>query len=240
MFSSSGNRLPTVVWAVAAVGLMLLGSACSTAALAERADDRVATAHGAAVHVDYATAAAVPSGFITIERGRNSHPLRVVDGRLLHGESTAPNAASYVATDLSPAHVTRIGATVGFTGDDAGSIALLVSAKPVPDNESEPAPSAAVHFVATRTGWSYAIWEAGKGGQTVLGKGTYKTAFDRDAARFEIELDGDRAKLYLPDATSIVFTDSRIEEFAGGWATWELYEDSAGTSPASFRELWAS
>lgn len=241
MVPTSKSRLSTTTaLALLAAAVVALVSACNTAAQAERSDDRVASAQGAAVHVDYATAAAVPPGFVAVERGRNSHPLRVSDGRLLHGTSSASGAASYISTDLSPVRVTRIGATVSFTGDDAGAIALLVSAKPVPQNESDAAPDAAVHFVATRTRWSYAIWQAGDAGQTILGQGTYRTAFDRDAARFEIELDGDRAKVYLPDATSIVFTDNRIAEFGGSWATWELYEDAPGTSPASFRELWAS
>ncbi|MCR5977937.1 hypothetical protein GDN83_09360 [Gordonia jinghuaiqii] len=232
-------RLLTLCVALAAAGVVGFSSACAVEST-ERVDDRVASPHGAAVQVDYATASAVPPGFVSIERGRSTHPLRVSDGRMLHGNSTGPNAASYVATDLSPARVTRIGATVSFTGDDDASIALLVSAAPVPENESQPAPHAAVHFVARRAGWSYAIWEAGDASQTVLGQGTYQTAFDRDGARFEIELAGDRAKVYLPDATSIVFSDPRIAEFAGGWATWELYEASAGTAPASFRELWVS
>ncbi len=240
MFPTSKSRLSTARLALLAVAVIAIGSACNTTAQAERSDDRVASARGAAVHVDYATAAAVPPGFVAVERGRNLHPLRVSDGRLLHGRSSAADAASYLSTDLSPARVTRIGATVGFSGDDAGAIALLVSAKPVPQDESDAAPDAAVHFVATRTGWSYAIWEAGDAGQTILGQGTYRIAFDRDAARFEIELDGDRAKVYLPDATSIVFADNRIADFGGSWATWELYEDAPGTSPASFRELWAS
>lgn len=240
MSPASAFRPSTMATALLAVAVVALGSACTITAQAERSDDRVASAQGAAVHVDYATAAAVPPGFVAIERGRSSHPLRVSDGRLLHGTSSASGAASYISTDLSPVRVTRIGATVSFTGDDAGAIALLVSAKAVPQNESDAAPDAAVHFVATRTRWSYAIWQAGDAGQTILGQGTYRTAFDRDAARFEIELDGDRAKVYLPDATSIVFTDNRIAEFGGSWATWELYEDAPGTSPASFRELWAS
>lgn len=240
MVPTSTPRLSSMALVVLAVAVVVLGSACTTAAQAERSDDRVASARGATVHVDYATAAAVPPGFVAVERGRSLHPLRVADGRLLHGTSSASDAASYISTDLAPARVTRIGATASFTGDDSGAIALLVSAKPVPENESDAAPDAAVHFVATRTGWSYAIWQAGDAGQTILGQGTYRTAFDRDAARFEIELDGDRAKVYLPDATSIVFADGRIAEFAGSWATWELYEDAPGTSPASFRELWAS
>ncbi|UPW10396.1 hypothetical protein M1C59_06005 [Gordonia terrae] len=240
MVPTSTPRLSSMALVVLAVAVVVLGSACTTAAQAERSDDRVASARGATVHVDYATAAAVPPGFVAVERGRSLHPLRVADGRLLHGTSSASDAASYISTDLAPARVTRIGATASFTGDDSGAIALLVSAKPVPENESDAAPDAAVHFVATRTGWSYAIWQAGDVGQTILGQGTYRTAFDRDAARFEIELDGDRAKVYLPDATSIVFTDGRIAEFGGSWATWELYEDAPGTSPASFRELWAS
>ncbi|MEY1676826.1 hypothetical protein AB4Z55_21890 [Gordonia sp. ABKF26] len=240
MVPTSTPRLSSMALVVLAVAVVVLGSACTTAAQAERSDDRVASARGATVHVDYATAAAVPPGFVAVERGRSLHPLRVADGRLLHGTSSASDAASYISTDLAPARVTRIGATASFTGDDSGAIALLVSAKPVPENESDAAPDAAVHFVATRTGWSYAIWQAGDAGQTILGEGTYRTAFDRDAARFEIELDEDRAKVYLPDATSIVFTDGRIAEFGGSWATWELYEDAPGTSPASFRELWAS
>lgn len=223
-----------------ASALIMVGTACSAPVDVKGNDDRLASPDGAAVHLDFATLAALPPEFTTIERDRSSYPLRLTDGRLEHGEPLDTNAASYLSRDLEPAQVRRIGTVADFGKGAAGSIALLVSNGAVPTSESEPAPNAAVHFVADSEGWSYAVWKAGGSGQTVLERGTYGKTFDSRNARFEVELTGDTAKVYLPDSTSVQVTDERISSFGGSWATWELFEGERDVKPAALREIWVA
>lgn len=223
-----------------ALAVVAVGAGCDTAPVVQGVADRLASPEGAAVHVDFGNTAALPPSFTTVERARNAYPLGVVDGRLEHGAPTGANAASYLSKDMSPQSVRRIGATAVFDDGAAGSIALLVSAGSVPTSESQPAPDAAVHFVADRRGWTYAVWEAGSSGQTVLERGSFGDQLDLRDARFEVELDGNRAKVYLPDSTSVTITDERISRFGGTWATWELFESDEGMKPASFRDVWVS
>jgi hypothetical protein len=56
---------------------------------------------------------------------------------------------------------------------------------------------------------------------------------------FDIVLNGNTAKVYLPDSTSVTINDERIGEFGGSWATWELFESNPGLQPAAFKTLWA-
>lgn len=201
--------------------------------------DRSANSHDAPVVVDFATAAALPTDFRVLDRGRSSAPSRVTDGVWRHGDPVAPSAATYVTAPARPAPVTRIGAVADFTGPAPGSIALLVSAAPVPEDPAAAAPNAAVHFVADAQQWTYGVWAAGDRAQTVLAEGVFAGGFDPHRARFEVRLEGDRAVVYLPDATSVTLTDHRIGAFGGRYATWELFESDRHLRPAGFRELWA-
>lgn len=232
------RRLLSAVLAGLAVVFSTAG--CGAAPEVQGTPDRLASPAGAGMHIDFGVVPEVPSEFATIERGRSSHPFQVTDGRLSHGEPTGSNAASYLSTDVSPQRVRRIGTTADFGDDASGSIALLVSNDSVPTSESQPAPDAAVHFVADSNEWTYAVWKAGGSGQTVLARGSFTKQFDLRNAQFEVELTGDAAKIYLPDSTSVVVTDERIARFGGSWATWELFESDEGMKPASIRDIWVS
>lgn len=234
--------LQSVITLAAVFGLLLSVVGCTEVGPKPGpTSDRLASSAGASLAIDFAQETGIPSsGFTTVERGRNVFPFIVRDGQLTHGMSVGKNAASYLLTDLTPEHVTRIGATVNLSSDADGTFALLVGDGPVPADETEPAPNAAVHFVADSTGWSFAIWEAGGSGQTVLDRGVYGGSFNRDDASFEVSLNGDTATVYLPDSTSTSVTDPRIQKFGGPWAVWELFESSAGMLPLGFRKIWAA
>ncbi|WP_448221773.1 hypothetical protein [Gordonia iterans] len=195
---------------------------------------------GDAYIVDFALTDSVPKQMRVIDRGRNAGGLRAVNGKLTHGRSERENAAVYFMLDRAPRNVSTIGAVVDLSAASGGSFALLVGRGPVPDTETDPAPPTAVHFVADAEGWIYGVWSPGAGGQTVLAQGRYQHDFDRGSAHFAVDLTGDSAGVLLPDATAVQIRDSRIAEYAGSFATWELFEASAGTVPVAFRKVWVS
>jgi hypothetical protein len=200
-----------------------------------------ADAGAAPVHVRFDDLSTPLRGFTVVDRGRNGVPsFRVHAGLLVHGAPEAPGAALYTSTSVTADAVTRIGATVRFPdGGTSGAIALLVGAHPVPKSEDDPAPSAAVHFVADSDGWSYAVWPEGTRAQEVLARGRYRSPIEKSRARFEVQLAGSTATVLLPDDTAVTLTDSRIGAYRGPVATWELYEATPDLKPAAFAELWA-
>ncbi|QRY61673.1 hypothetical protein JVX90_14795 [Gordonia sp. PDNC005] len=200
-----------------------------------------AAAGTAQVHVRFDDPSTPLRGFTVIDRGRNGVPsFRVHDGLLVHGAPEAPGAALYTSTSVAADAVTRIGATVRFPdGGTSGAIALLVGAHPVPKSEDDPAPSAAVHFVADPDGWSYAVWPEGTRAQDVLARGRYRSPIEKSSARFEVQLVGSTVTVLLPDDTAVTLTDPRIGTYRGPVATWELYEATPDLKPAAFAELWA-
>lgn len=190
--------------------------------------------------VDFAGTGAVPDQFTIIDRSRNASGLRIDNGRLTHGRALRDNAAVYFFVSLAPKTVSEIGAVVDLSATTEGSFALLVGTRPVPVDAVAPAPATAVHFVADAQGWVYGIWKPGAAEQTILAQGKYASDFDRSAASFSVQLVGDVATVVLPDGTALGLSDPRIAEYAGTFATWELFEASAGAVPVAFRKVWVN
>ncbi|WP_347957852.1 hypothetical protein [Gordonia aichiensis] len=228
----------------AAAAVVLMASACAPDQVAAPSSTQVrahtpASPAGAAVHHRFVDGP--PPDFATVDRGRSARPGFVVRaGVLTHAAPTAPESAAYLWARPPRGSVTRIGATAVFPAADAGSVALLVTSAPVPAAAGGAAPAASVHFVADADRWSYGVWPAGGRAQIVLAQGRYRSAIDRTAARFEVEVSGATATIVLPDGTAAVVTDHRIVDTRGAVATWELYESVPGLTPAGLTEVWMS
>ncbi|TSE00414.1 hypothetical protein FOS14_08330 [Skermania sp. ID1734] len=176
----------------------------------------------------------------TVEKGDNSAPLSIKDGKLSHGNPLVKDSASYLEATL--AHpVERLGGTVTFA-PYSGSVAFVIWQSPLKlgvDGHDTNSPNAGVHFVAGPGTWSIGVWEAGTG-QRVLKSGTYKAAAFGTPEVFDISREGATATIMLPDGQRQVISDPSIAAWSGPVACWELYEARPGLAPASVEAIWAN
>lgn len=167
--------------------------------------------------------------------------LRIVGGRLTNDPAVSGRAAGYYTSAGLGAPITTIGARWTFTprGGTPGAMALLVSQAalrcPLP-----------VHLVITPDLWSFGIWPSGEGtpGELQTLQTQYFDApLKQDGVRVyetQVEINGERADLDLPDGQHRIVRDRRIMDWAASFATFEAYSEYGLTdSRVGFTEIWA-
>jgi hypothetical protein len=167
--------------------------------------------------------------------------LRVVGGKLTNESTVSGRAAGYYTSASRGAPITAIGARWTFTarGGTPGAMALLVS-------QTTMHRPFAMHLVITPDRWSFGVWPPDgvvPGGLQELLSQPFPVPLNQDGTRVyeaQVEINGERADIELPDGQHQIVTDPRIADWAGSFATFEAYSDNGLTdSRVGFTEIWA-
>ncbi|BBY28625.1 hypothetical protein GCM10023114_18460 [Mycolicibacterium sediminis] len=167
--------------------------------------------------------------------------LRIAGGRLTNDPSGPGRAAGYYTSADLGGPITRIGARWTFAprGGSQGAMALVVSRNGLNLPFS-------VHLNITPKFWSFGVWPAGGGpgtGLQTLGYEQFDVPLAQDGTtehETQVVIEGERVDVTLPDGEHRVIRDPRIAEWAGSFATFEVYADNAMTdSRAGFTDVWA-
>jgi len=203
-------------------------------------------AAGAYVDIDFA---ALPDGalptrmgaqyFRGSEAGRSASGASIADGRMVHGNPTGDNAASYLETTLGN-RLQRIGAIASFADND-GDIALLAWQSSLAAALAKGTmPNAGIHFVASAVQWHFSVWDAITRREVVLMSEAYTPVGAPGSPQaFEITRDGSAATVHLPDGAERTVSDPRIAAWVADDACWELYEYRPTERPAALNAIWA-
>ena len=120
-----------------------------------------------------------------------------------------------------------------------GAMALLVSQTALHSPFS-------VHLVITPNLWSFGVWPPDgtvPGELQTLQWQHFHVPLKEDATRVyetQVEINGERAHIELPDGQLQIVSDQRIADWAGSFATFEAYSDHGLTdSRVGFTEIWA-
>lgn len=182
----------------------------------------------------------IPAGFDTFESGSNETGFDVADGLLTHGAPTGDAGASYLEAEL-PDDVQRVGATAVFADTGTpGAIALIAWEESLVRKRTDEntLPRSGLHFVAYPGRWHLGIIDpAADQLEDIVERGEYRSP--SGAHEFDLFRNGDTVWVVDPAGGVTEITDPRIEEYAGPWVNWELYEPTGDSAPASFREVWA-
>jgi hypothetical protein len=141
------------------------------------------------------------------------------------------------------APVSRIGAVAEFHSENSGAIGLVASSDSIAvanSNGNRDQLPNGILFAATNRAWQFGVWDTAAKTAHVLLQGTLALAADGTGQAFEVVRYGDTVTVRLPDGTMQATADSRIAEWSGPWASWELYEFDAGRVPATLTAVWAS
>lgn len=197
---------------------------------------------------------AIPSfgdeGVAVTHRGGFGDNLRLVvaDGLLqapdLSGE--AGDRGAYWNQPLTG--VKRIGATFKLSSGatENGAIAAFVLwSEPIP--EPYAVPDSPFHMIIGADFWSFDVYESGSITSISSAYFKYPLADDWNPEvagsgteyRFEGWINGDTVTLALPDGSTAVVTDSRIESIAATVACHELYRADGSSGHAAFQRIWA-
>lgn len=168
--------------------------------------------------------------------------MTVISGKLTYAATGTSVAAGYAEQRLS-GNITRIGALVTFSPytTTGGRAAIVVWQTPI----QQPAvPNAAIHLTVGPNGWEIGPFVSGVG-TAVLRQGEFAVPLVADGVtvhEFEMTLDyvESSCTFFLPNGQSVTVIDSRIAQYAGPNACWEVYENLPNTdSQAYFLETWA-
>lgn len=168
----------------------------------------------------------------------------VRNGRLTNAPTIAGPTAAYFSTPDLGAPITELGARFVFEprSGTQGSIALIVS-QHIQDVIPQILGPVSVHFVAVSDKWNLTIGRDELTPLEVIAEGRFSEPLKEDnqtAYEVSIVINGGRAILNLPDGTTNIVNDRRIAEWAGSYATFELYSrDGLNDSVPGFEKLWA-
>lgn len=155
-----------------------------------------------------------------------------------------PTAAYFSTPDLG-GPISSIGAQFVFRAGQGGygALALIVS-KGVQQRIPQITTPISIHFVAVSELWNLGIVGPHDNAPLVIAEGAFKQPLDvngETAYEISLKIDGSRVSINLPDGTSTNVTDPRIEEYAGNYATFELYcNQSLRDSIPAFDKIWAT
>ncbi|OBG23605.1 hypothetical protein [Mycobacterium sp. 852002-51057_SCH5723018] len=167
--------------------------------------------------------------------------LRVAGGKLTNASTVDGRAAGYYTSPNLGGQVTTIGARWTFTqrGGTRGAMALLISHGALHRPFS-------VHLVITPNLWTFGIWPPDgsvPGELETLQSQRFQVPLDEDGTQVyeaQVEINGERADIELPDGEHQTVIDQRIADWAGSFATFEAYSDQGLTdSRVGFTEIWA-
>jgi hypothetical protein len=183
------------------------------------------------------------SGFQITYRARSDGSLTVRPEGMTQGTAATNDSATYIQKEfLGP--VDRIGVTAAFpdgpAGSDGGAVALLLPSRSMP---SDPArldadiPDMGIHFVFDADAWVMALWHQ-DGGEEVLGAGQFKPSLSKEHSVDIVRRD-DAVTVFLPNGLAQAFRNPNIATWSNNYAVWELYEKTAGATPAVISRFWA-
>ncbi len=177
-------------------------------------------------------------GFTLVDRGRNASPARVGPSGLQHGPAVKPDALAYLQRRLS-GPLGRIGASVTFEPDTAGSVVLIAPAAALPpaDRLGAQPLDAGVYVVVDPLTWTVGVWE-GAGGLDVLAGGAFAARLVGTVG-VDVVRRGDRMTVTLPDGSAHTVTDPRVAALTADWAGWELFESKPNDVGAAIAGVWA-
>ncbi len=169
--------------------------------------------------------------------------LRVHGGLLTNSPAGPTGTAGYYTSANLGGPVRRIGARWVFlprgTNGTDGAMALVVSQKAF----DKPFP---LHLVITPQNWWFGVWppaDAPGSKLEIVGGGPFATPLRIDSGTehtVDVTLSGQRATIVLPDGSVKYVRDARIAEWAGPYATFEVYagkgSDDVGVG---FSKIWA-
>ena len=165
--------------------------------------------------------------------------LRVVGGKLTNESTVSGRAAGYYTSASLGAPITAIGARWTFTarGGTPGAMALLVS-------QTAMHRPFAMHLVITPDLWSFGVWPPdGAGELQTLQSEHFLEPLNEDGTQVyeaQVEINGERVDIELPDGQHQIVIDPRIADWAGSFATFEAYSNNGLTdSRVGFTEIWA-
>lgn len=163
------------------------------------------------------------------ETGSGAH-LAIIDGKLTKPDV---NGNGYAQIELAD-DVRCIDAdfTLGPYSTIGGGPILCVWKDPIAVGVA--IPDSPCHLQVSLDGWAYGVWDSDGAGLAVVKSGKWATNLVGDEEtlyRCAAYLDYERsaAVVLLPDGTVEVIEDSRIAEFAGPWACFEVPGDGDAT-----------
>lgn len=169
----------------------------------------------------------------------------VRNGRLTYQPTTNEVSAAYLSTPDIGAAVTSLGATWVFAPGKGtfGAITLLVSRgirEPIPPV----VPPIPIHFVVTAVNWNLSVGTDEATPLETIAAGDFKEPLKEDNATSysaSIYIDGEEATINLPDGNKRIVKDSRILEWQGNFATFEVYSNfGLSDSIGAFEQVWAN
>lgn len=167
--------------------------------------------------------------------------LSIVGGKLTNAPTVDGRAAGYYSSASLGAPITIIGARWTFTerGGTPGAMALVVS-------QTVLHPPFSVHLVITPNRWIFGVWPPDGSvpdGLQTLQSQYFDVPLKQDGTQVyeaQVEINGERADIELPDGQHQIVIDPRIAEWAGSFATFEAYSNHGLTdSRVGFTEIWA-
>ena len=169
----------------------------------------------------------------------------VSDGRMRFAPTREGPAAAYLTTPDLGAPVTSLGAKWVFQprGGTSGAMSLLVSrgVRPAAPPIVPPIP---VHYVVTPTNWNFGVWKEYTSGLEVIAAGQFEQPLAQDGSTVyetNLEIDGSRVTINLPDGDRRIVNDPRISQWRGNFASFESYANNGLTdSAAAFEDVWAT
>ena len=183
---------------------------------------------------DFSVSDKLPDGARIYDNEFVGAGMAVHDGLLQHGRPTAPEALSSLETELD-SDVRKLGARIRFPGDDSGSVVLVAWQDSLVDarRAGRPVPASGLRLVVSPGQWQL----TSAPGAAVLASGNFTIV--PGTATVEVYRDDDRAWVVDPSGAVTDVSDPRIEELAGPWACWQLYEQAPTQTPAVIEAVWA-
>jgi hypothetical protein len=196
----------------------------------------------ASYRVDFASAVTFKDlGVRVLSWGSQDAPPAIADGVLAQGSSLADKVASYFER-RAPDPVHAMGLQVEFppTSGAPSAVAMILADGPLPDrNVTWTRPNLGLHFVATSQFWELDVWPS-EGDIQRLAGGQFDATKFAGPLRYQVERDGDMARVVLPDGRTFEVRDPRIEKWSGEWMTWELFQDGGNVASARIQSWWAT
>lgn len=153
----------------------------------------------------------------------------IKSGRLTNGSTEAGVAAAYTQANLG-ATANRIGGRFSFVANStAGESVGLQIWKTAYLGLGGAVPDASCHLSLTPTGWTYATYTGGV--KTDLLTGNYAAALATDGTIYEVDvaIEGNVARVRLPDGRIVEITHASIGTNAAQWTNFETFQNVAST-----------
>jgi hypothetical protein len=171
--------------------------------------------------------------------------LRIDHGRLTYRPTTDGSAAAFFSSPDLRSTVKGMGARFVLrpgTGT-LGAITLVVSRGVDKRGPSLTRPLA-INFVVTAINWNISVSQTDTSPLEVVATDSFRRPLREDghtAYDTRLSIDGAQVTVDLPDGTHRRVSDPRFSEWAGSFATFELFSNHGATdSIGAFEKVWAT